>query len=111
MPWENIGSCGTGQIPGDRKWIIQCYEMALSYLKFLMGDPPEGCEIGIMWHEHELGDYPSIGLHWEYPHTDAPWDLINKYETVLERFNEAIDWSAIEPDTIYEELELDDEYE
>ncbi len=60
MPWEDVGSCGSGQLPNDRDWIVHCYEMAISYLKFILGDSPEGCELGVMWHEHELGDYPSV---------------------------------------------------
>lgn len=108
MPWENIGSCGSGQLPGDREWILQCYGMALAYLNFIM-PPPDGCEFGIMWHEHELGDYPSVGLYWGSPQNDAPWGFINKCEVILERFDDAISWSEIEPDAISEELDFDEE--
>ncbi len=105
MPWENVGSCGSGQLPNDRDWIIQCYELALSYLRFVMPPPPDGCELGIMWHEHELGDYPSIGLNWDFPQRDIPWNYVNKCETLLSRFDDAVDWSSIDPDAIYEELD------
>ncbi len=105
MPWENIGSCGTGQFPNDRDWIVQCYELALSYLNFIMGTPPKGCELGIMWHEHELGDYPSVGLNWDFPQSEPPWKFINRCETLLERFDEAVSWSEIDPDAIAEEYE------
>ena len=109
MPWENVGSCGTGQLPNDKDWILLCYEQALSYLNFVMPQPPEGCELGIMWHEYELGDYPSIGLQWDFPLDDPPWDYINKCENILKRFNDAIDWSEIDPDAVYEDLEMDDD--
>ena len=115
MPWENIGSCGSGQLPDDRDWMLHCYGMALSYLNFVM-PPPKGCEFDIMWHEHELGEYPSLGLYWGAGHNDAPWDFISKCEKILERFDEAISWSDIDPDAIadildYEEEEDDDDYE
>jgi len=117
MPWENIGSCGSGQLPNDRDWIVQCYELALSYLNFIMGTAPEGCELGIMWHEHELGDYPSVGLHWDFPQSEPPCNFINTCETLLERFGDAVSWSEIDPDAIAEVIEensdnedQDDEY-
>ena len=110
MPWENIGDCGSGQLPNDRDWIVHCYEMAVSYLKFILGDPPEGCELGIMWHEHELGDYPSVGVHWDSPQSDAPWEYINKCETLLMKFDEAVNWYDISPDRVYEDIdELEDD--
>ena len=109
MPWENIGSCGSGQLPNDRDWIVQCYELALSYLNFIICTTPKGWKLGIMWHEHELGDYPSIGLHWDYPQSDPPWKFINKCETLLERFDEAVTWSEIDPDAIAEDIEDDDD--
>ena len=46
MPWENIGECGDGQLPEDREWLSHCYSMAVSYLKFVIDDIPEGCRIG-----------------------------------------------------------------
>jgi len=106
MPWENIGSCGSGQMPYDTNWIVHCYKLALSYLNFVVGMAPEGCELGIMWHEHELGDYPSIGLFWDYPQNGPPWKFINKCERLLERFDAAVNWSEIKPDAMDE----DDEY-
>ena len=105
MPWENIGSCGIGEMPDDRAWIIENYSMALSYLKFVLEEPPEGCELDVMLHEHELGDYPSIGIFWDEPQINPPWGYINKCTRVLEIFDEAIDWLAIEPGSISEKLE------
>ena len=100
MPWENIGDCGSGEIPDEREWVVQCLGMGLSYLTFILEDPPEGCELGIMWHEHELGDYPSIGIFWDFPQPDAPWDYIRECEILLEKFDDAVAWSQIEPDLV-----------
>ena len=71
------------------------------------GEPPDGYELGIIWHEHELGDYPTIGITWEGPF-DAPWEYIRDAEKALTRFDEAVDWAAIEPQ---EEADIGDEDE
>ena len=102
MPWENIGDCGNGQLPHEREWIVFCLEMGIAYLRYVCGAPLPGCELGIMWHEHELSDYPSIGLLWEYPEqTDVPWEYVSRCETALRIFDEAISWSEIDPTTIF----------
>ncbi len=105
MPWEHVGSCGSGQLPGDRDWITLCYEMAILYLNFVVEEPPDGCELGIMWHEHDLGEYPSIGVHWEHPQSEPPWRYIRKCEIALSKFDEAIEWFDISPDEIESDLE------
>ncbi len=98
MPWEHIGDCGNGRIPEDHDWIIFCLELGISYLKQVCGDPPNGCKLGVMWDEHELGDYPSIGLHWEgSTPPDAPWDYIDRCESALRLFDRAVEWSMIYP--------------
>jgi len=78
--------------------------MAISYLNFVMS-PPDGCEFGVMWHEHDFGEYPSLGLYWGEPLSDAPWNFIHKCEVLLERFNEAISWHEIDPEAISDDLE------
>ncbi len=103
MPWENIGSVGNGQMPQDQAWILFCYDLAISYLKFSCGDPPPGSKVGVMWHEHELGDYPSVGVYSDY---DAPWDFIHRCESALERFDSGVSWTDIQP-----QEEYDDDFE
>jgi hypothetical protein len=97
MPWEHVGNCGTGQIPEDSEWIDFCYETAVAYLKLALGDPPPGCELDVMWSDHELGSYPSVGLYWDFPADDAPSDYLHRAEELLERFNAAVDWSQLHP--------------
>lgn len=93
MPWESIGSVGNGQMPGERDWILFCYDLALSYLRFKCGEPPPGCELEVMWHEHDLGEYPSLGI---YSENEPPWQYIHRCEAELERFDNAIDWAKIQ---------------
>ena len=97
MPWEYVGGCGGGQLPEDKDWIVFCYRMAIDYLDFVLEEPPDGCELGIMWHEHELGEYPSVGVHWDFPQSEPPWSYIRKVEIALSRFNRAIEWFDISP--------------
>lgn len=106
MPWEDIGSCGDGQMPDERDWVVTQLELGIRYLKHVCGPPPAGCELGIMWHEHELGDYTTIGLFYECG-DEPPCDYVSSCESVLLAFDEAIDWSAIHPERIRERaLEL-----
>ncbi len=93
MPWISIGSVGTGQMPGEREWILLCYDLALSYLKFRCGEPPPGCELDVMWQEHDLGEYPALGVYYDF---EPPWAYIHRCEAELERFDNAIDWAEIQ---------------
>ena len=38
-----------------------------------------------------------------------PWEYISKAEALLERFNDAVDWSEIEPAAVLDEDEDEDE--
>lgn len=60
MTWESIGSTNTGQMPDDEAWILFSIGLAKQYVLFVCGDPPEGSKLGVMWHDHELGSYPSL---------------------------------------------------
>src|SRR5437870_3183546 len=96
MPSENIGDCGSAQFP-DKDWIIAELELGICYLRHACGAPPLGYELGIIWHEHDLGEYASIGIAWGGP-GDAPWDYIRRAERALARFDEAVSWSELEPE-------------
>lgn len=85
--------------------------MAIDYLSFVLEEPPDGCELGIMWHEYDLGEYPSIGVHWEHPQSEPPWRYIRKCEIALTKFDEAIGWFDISPSEVESELEAWDSSE
>ena len=104
MTWENVASCGSEELPFD-SWMEHCYQMAIDYLGIVLEDPPAGCELGIMWHEHDLGEYPSVGVHWDFPQSEPPWTYIRKCEIALSKFDEAIEWFDISPDEIDADLE------
>ena len=58
-----------------------------------------------MWHEHELGEYPSVGVAWDFPQSEPPWGYIRKCEIALSKFDEAIEWFDISPGEIESDLE------
>lgn len=93
MSWESIGSTSTGQMPHDRDWIVFSLELAKRYVALVCGEPPSGSKLDIMWNEHELGSYPSLGVWSEY---DTPYDYINACERALEVFDEAVSWSELQ---------------
>jgi hypothetical protein len=94
MPWEYIGECGSGDMPEDQEWIDYCLEAGMNYLRFVLGEPPDGCELGIMMNDHELGNYPSIGVYWSFP-ADGPWEYISRADDLLSTYNHSIEWEKI----------------
>jgi len=40
----------------------------------------------IAWQEHELGQYPVIGLVWDDPMRGTPWNYISRCEAALTAF-------------------------
>lgn len=92
MSSENLGSVSTGSMPEDETWILFALNLAKSYLKFVCGNPPFGCEIEIQWHDHDLGSYPSLGVSSE---TYIPEKYITAAENALLVFDKAICWSSL----------------
>jgi hypothetical protein len=108
MPWEDIGGCGDGQLPQDREWLVCQLEIGIRYLRFVCGEPPKGCELGVMWHEHDICDYPSIGVCWDVGQAeslDAPWEYIEECRVALETFDEVVRWSEIDPQAVRERID------
>jgi hypothetical protein len=72
--YEIIGEFGT---PGaNSEWLEAEGKLAIRHVKKFCGDPPPDMELEIVWQEHELGNYPSIGLVWDDPMRGTPWNYI-----------------------------------
>lgn len=89
MPWEDIGSTSKGQMPHEEAWIIWSLRLAKRYIQFVCGEAPSGSNLDIMWHDHDLGRYPSLGVWSDF---DPPWECINACERALEVFDHAVSW-------------------
>jgi hypothetical protein len=84
MPWEDIGECGIAQAPDERDRMIAEVELGCRYVRLVCGEPPEGCEVGVMWHEHDLSSYATVGLSWdEGVRNEAPWIYIVRAESAI----------------------------
>jgi hypothetical protein len=81
MPTELIGEFGTPG--GSSEWIEAEGKLAIAHLKKICGDPPPEMELEIVWQDHELGQYPVIGLVWEDPMRGVPWNYISRCEAAL----------------------------
>jgi hypothetical protein len=79
--------------------------LGICYIRQACGEPPEGYELEIIWHEHDLGEYATIGVTWDGPY-DAPWDYVQNAQDALIRFDQGVNWSEIVPN---EEPQTDDE--
>ena len=86
--------------------------MGICYIRHACGEPPAGYELEILWHEHDVGEYATIGITWDGP-GDAQWDYIRRAERALARFDEAVSWSELEtePEEDVDEEDLDNEEE
>jgi hypothetical protein len=89
MPWESIGTVNTGQMPHEEDWILFALGLAKSYVLWVCGPPPEGSSLDVMWHDHELGSYPSLGIWCEWAEASHYY---TKAEGALFCFDQAIDW-------------------
>jgi hypothetical protein len=84
MPTELIGEFGT---PGaTSEWIQAEGKLVIRHLKEICGDPPSQMELQVVWREHELGQYPVIGLVWEDTLRGVPWNYISRCEAALTAF-------------------------
>lgn len=92
MSWESIGSVNTGDMPDDRSWILWGLRLAKKYIELVCGDAPTGSKLDVMWHDHDLGSYPTLGVWSDY---DQPWDYINSCERALEVFDKAVSWDEL----------------
>jgi len=92
MPWESIGSTSTGSMPHEEAWIVFTLGIARKYIEFVCGEPPPGNKLEVMWHEHGLGTYPTLGVWSDYaPDTK----YVHACERALEVFDDAIEWHEL----------------
>lgn len=95
MPWELIGSCGSGQ-----DWQLQ---LGMTFLSSVF-EEPEGCELDIMYTDCEFADgtigaYGSIGLLYE-EHIGGLSQFAARCQDVLWSFSTTLDWSKITPEAM-----------
>jgi len=90
MRWEPIGSLNTGQMPQDEGWILWCLDIAQQYIELVCGRAPPGCKVGVMWQEHDLGHYPSLGVCYE---DSTQWEEYARLcEEALVTFDRSVNW-------------------
>lgn len=106
MPWENIGSVNTGDMPNDEAWILFCLDLAQKYVQFVCGLPPEESKLDVMRSEHELGDHPSLGVWYDM---EEPCEYIIAAENALDAFNKAVSWTDLKEHSMQREEDTDDE--
>ncbi len=95
MHWEDLGSVGGGEIPEDLEWISFCLELAKGYILLMAGSPPTNCEIGIVDHDHEVSNYPSLALCTEEYGVDLDIDYVVACQNALSALDDAVDWAKL----------------
>lgn len=107
MPWESIGSVDTGEMPHEKCWILFALELARNYVHFVCCDGPDDTvKLGIMWRDHDLGEYPSLGVWYE---DEEPSAYIRACEDALDAFNQAVSWADLKEHFMRQEEDSDDE--
>lgn len=100
MTWE---SEDIGQL-GSTPW---AHEFALWYIPQVLGDPPDGCELVLNSHEHDLGEYSTIELRWNSRRLSGPpQDYIDQCERLLDALDHdgLVDIDVLDPDAMREYL-------
>lgn len=94
MNYESLGACGSAGVLDGRA--IAELQLGIAFLTSYVGAPPPGCRLEIVYHEHELGEYATIGLCWDAG-TLGPeeWQYYRSCERALFVFGQAVDWSAL----------------
>lgn len=84
MPWDSIGSLCSGGLP---ELLVQ--ELALEHLQEVMDPPPPGHELGICWHDHDYGSYPTLGVWSEFTPDQR---YVRQCEDVLYELDRSDEW-------------------
>lgn len=92
MSWESIGSTNTGDMPGEEAWILFSLALAKKYIELVCGETPVGSHLDVMWHDHDLGSYPSLGV---WSDGEPPWHYVHACERALEVFDNSVSWYDI----------------
>jgi hypothetical protein len=92
--YESLGSCGTADRFDGRAMAEM--ELGVAFLKSYIGEPPAGCSLEIVAHEHELGEYGTICLCWDIGRPGAEeWQYYRQCERALSRLDASVDWRAL----------------
>jgi hypothetical protein len=94
MSYESLGACGTADSYDARA--VAELEFGIGFLRAYVGEPPKGCRLEIVEHDHELGTYATIGLCWDVGSLGSDeWDYYRRCEEALLRLNDAVNWSEL----------------
>lgn len=108
MNYESLGACGTAASYDGRA--IAELELGIAFLTTYVGEPPPGCRLQIVEHDHELGEYGTIGLCWDIGSLgENEWRYYRRCERALSQLDAAVNWSALAAALWIEEDEPEDE--
>ena len=101
MPWEAIGLSGGDGKAFETEWGTLTLRMGCSYVRFISGEPPKGCKLGIHWFRYcDSGQY-EVGLFWNPNEIkQAPRRYIWKCQRALEIFDETVPWRKLRKEAV-----------
>jgi hypothetical protein len=101
MPWEEIGLSGGDGKAYEAEWGTLTLQMGLSYTRFICGQPPKGCKLGLHWFSFDGGRQHSVALFWDpYVIKRAPRRYIWKCQWALAIFDETVPWRKLRKEKV-----------
>ena len=101
MPWEEIGHCGGDGKAYEREWGTLTRKMGLSYIRFICGEPPIGCRLGLKVFLIDSTKQHMAALFWNLQLIKkAPRSYIWQCQQALAIFDEAVQWRRLRKDRV-----------
>jgi hypothetical protein len=101
MPWEEIGVCGGDGKAYENEWGPLTLQMGLSYTRFVCGEAPKGCKLGLHWFSFKGTRQHEVALFWNPDVIKrAPRRYIWKCQWVLNIFDETVPWRKLRKEKV-----------
>lgn len=89
MPWENVGSVDTGEMPNDEAWILFCLGRAKNYVQLYAACRRKKVNLKSCGASMRIGGSSISGCLTPY---GEPCEYIRAYEDALDAFNKHVSW-------------------
>ena len=101
MPWEEIGLSGGDGKAYEKEWGTLTRRMGLSYIRFMCGEAPKGCKLGLHWFSIDGTRQHEVALFWD-PNVikRAPRRYLWKCQWALSIFDETVPWRRLRKEKV-----------
>lgn len=105
MPWEEIGLCGGDGKVYEKEWVTLTLRMGLSYIRFMCGEAPEGCKLGLYWFRFDGDRQHEVALFWNSKLIKrAPRRYLWKCRQAVAIFDQTVPWRRLRKEKVEPDL-------